>query len=88
MAGDRSARRRAAFVTILALLGELPREEKPRNGCPICGKIVKALTIAKALTGECPHCGTYLCKTCEKMHLGDATKVCPGDGVPVPREVR
>lgn len=82
MAGDRSARRRAAFVTVLALLGELPREERPRTGCPICGK------ADKAPTGECSHCGTYICKTCEKMHLGDATKACPGDGVPVPREVR
>ena len=50
--------------------------------------VVKEIRAAKAPTGECSHCGTYICKTCEKMHLGDATKACPGDGVPVPREVR
>lgn len=81
MAGDRSARRRAAFVTVLAMLGDLPREERPKDGCPICGK------SSKAFTGECSYCGTYICKTCEKMHYGDATQACPGQGIAVPREV-
>jgi hypothetical protein len=46
--------------------------------CPVCGSPRSA--------GACVCCGTYLCRECKKLHLGDATDPCPGNGVEPPKE--
>jgi len=48
------------------------------SACPVCG--------SPRLAGACAACGTYLCRECSKLHLGDATDPCPGNGVETPKE--
>lgn len=48
------------------------------SACPVCGEPRRA--------GACVCCGTYLCRECQKLHLGDATDPCPGNGVEPPKE--
>jgi hypothetical protein len=48
--------------------------------CHICGS-----TVIRD-TGECDFCGAYVCKECNSLHLGEADRPCPGNGVPIPAE--
>lgn len=72
--------RGAKFLASLALLADQgvppPSSNKP---CPVCGK-----HKATVPTGECSHCGAYVCRVCHKLHYGIATRDCPGGGVKVP----
>ncbi len=54
-----------------------------KSGCFVCG------SAARRSTGECDACGSYVCRDCGRLHLGEADRPCPGRGVPVPKvEVR
>jgi len=55
--------------------------EKKSYPCRACGK------YATTPTGECSNCGAYVCMGCHLMHLGNASRPCPGGGTPVPEHV-
>lgn len=49
----------------------------PPKACPMCGH------VKKRASGECDHCGVYVCDTCKAMHMGEP-RLCPGKGVAIP----
>lgn len=67
-------------MQILALFAglDLPEPASTVPPCPCCGR------THKNPTGECSFCGTYVCSTCSCLHIGEATRPCPGNGIPVP----
>ncbi len=72
-----SKARRTAFVTTLALIGDLYRDEaRVTNACPICAH-------ERNEESACSYCGVYTCQECKKLHYGDHRQRCPGDGVPI-----
>lgn len=74
-----------ALLVLLATIDDPAVDEffagsSRHEGCPVCGK------RAKASSGECSHCGCYTCSGCSMLHYGDASRDCPGNGIPLPEK--
>jgi hypothetical protein len=68
-----------AAEEVLAFMVKLGLVIKPDSkGCIVCGSTLRRST------GECDACGSYVCRDCGRLHLGERDRPCPGGGVAVP----